>query len=194
MFVCKVMPKGSRRWKVFSSEQMRGASVDSEHLPVSSGRNDQKPVCQHLSKTEISLLHVHVTLSWDCGLNFLLLWLYVSFQIWWVWSGWWRNSACPRPTWSWKKWSLRWPAATATPSTTGTLSRWCWGSARPCSNCESASSHVERMFPLLQKLLSMHVMVGVGGGGESFAVSAGDKQAVMWWWATMSLPARCISC
>lgn len=71
-----------------------------------------------------------------------------SFQIWWVWRGWWRNSGCPRPTWSWRKWSLRWPEATAAPSTTGTLWRWCWGSARPCSNCESASARVERTLRL----------------------------------------------
>lgn len=105
-------------------------------------------------------------LQWDNSHWFYLLIsssCSLSFQTWWVWSEWWRNSGCPRPTWSWKKWSSRWPVATATPSTTGTLSRWCWGSARPCSNCESA--RVDRMFRLFTAVCKPWALLTKSGRG-----------------------------
>lgn len=88
-------------------------------------------------------------------------------QIWWGSNGWWRNWGYPRPTWSWKKWLLRWRVATATLSTTGTLWRWCWASVQLCSNCKYTSVRCEPYR---------------GGGGMNHELSVSSWSLDDKWW------------
>lgn len=63
-------------------------------------------------------------------------------QTWWAWSEWWRSWVCQRLIWRWRKWSQRWRGAAVTPSTTGTLWKWCLASDQLFSNCKCVFKHV----------------------------------------------------